>query len=253
MPALLNKPAATDLVPRYRITWKLSTDSLPSQHTAAQLYTAHMPVARHVGGPKCLAIFPPREAEHISYLLISHNGKFSIQTRAARANASHGSHLLAAGMEITVVSERLGHSSVRVTADVYSHAIRGRDDEAARRWEEFQGAEFAGEAHRGSVDSSCQLRLFIAALSCRNMSEQLPTCALPCYEQTRGGLSWLKVNLRSVRIRAATARHRMKVDIAARTVRVRRECRQSNAIVGIRSAPQRRAKNCAWLLAQFWG
>jgi len=52
---------------------------------------------------------------------------------------SHGSHLLAAGMEITAVSERLGHSSVRVTADVYSHAIRGRDDEAARRWEEFQG------------------------------------------------------------------------------------------------------------------
>jgi integrase len=52
---------------------------------------------------------------------------------------SHGSQLLAAGMEITAVSERLGHSSVRVTADVYSHAIRGRDDEAARRWEEFQG------------------------------------------------------------------------------------------------------------------
>jgi integrase len=52
---------------------------------------------------------------------------------------SHGSHLLAAGMEITAVSERLGHSSVRVTADVYSHAIRGRDDEAARKWEEFQG------------------------------------------------------------------------------------------------------------------
>jgi integrase len=41
-------------------------------------------------------------------------------------------------MEITTVSERLGHSSVRVTADIYSHAIRGRDDEAARRWEEFQ-------------------------------------------------------------------------------------------------------------------
>jgi integrase len=52
---------------------------------------------------------------------------------------SHGSHLLAAGVEITAVSERLRHSSVRVTADVYSHAIRGRDDEAARRWEAFQG------------------------------------------------------------------------------------------------------------------
>src|SRR5262249_23923241 len=52
---------------------------------------------------------------------------------------SHGSHMLTTGMEITAVPERLGHSSVRVTADVYSHAIRGRDDEAARRWEEFQG------------------------------------------------------------------------------------------------------------------
>ncbi len=51
---------------------------------------------------------------------------------------SHGSHLLAAGMEITAVSERLGHSSIRVTADVYSHAIRGRDDEAAKRWDDFQ-------------------------------------------------------------------------------------------------------------------
>ena len=55
---------------------------------------------------------------------------------------SHGSHLLAAGMEITAVSERLGHSSVRVTEDIYSHAIRGRDDEAAGRWEEFQGRSF---------------------------------------------------------------------------------------------------------------
>ncbi len=52
---------------------------------------------------------------------------------------THGSHLLAAGMSLPVVSERLGHSSVRVTAEVYSHAIRGQDDEAARRWEAFQG------------------------------------------------------------------------------------------------------------------
>ena len=51
---------------------------------------------------------------------------------------SHGSHLLAAGMELPAVSERLGHSSVYVTATVYSHRIKGRDEEAARRWEEFQ-------------------------------------------------------------------------------------------------------------------
>ena len=61
---------------------------------------------------------------------------------------SHGSHLLAAGMPLPAVSERLGHSSVRVTADVYSHAIRGQDDEAARRWEEFQ-ARNSREKHAG--------------------------------------------------------------------------------------------------------
>ena len=49
---------------------------------------------------------------------------------------------------LPAVSERLGHSSVRVTADVYSHAIRGQDDEAARRWEEFQGRDLQ-EKHTG--------------------------------------------------------------------------------------------------------
>jgi len=51
---------------------------------------------------------------------------------------SHGSHLLASGMELPAVSERLGHSSVMVTAEVYSHMLSGRDEESARRWEEFQ-------------------------------------------------------------------------------------------------------------------
>jgi len=51
---------------------------------------------------------------------------------------SHGSHLLANGVPLPAVSERLGHSSVRTTAEVYAHAIRGQDDEAALRWEEFQ-------------------------------------------------------------------------------------------------------------------
>ncbi|HVW11310.1 MAG TPA: tyrosine-type recombinase/integrase [Bryobacteraceae bacterium] len=56
---------------------------------------------------------------------------------------THGSHLLAAGVPLPAVSERLGHSSVRVTADVYSHAIEGQDGEAARRWDAFQKAASA--------------------------------------------------------------------------------------------------------------
>jgi integrase len=51
---------------------------------------------------------------------------------------SHGSHLVADGVPLPVVSERLGHSSVRTTADVYAHALRGQDDDAAMRWDEFQ-------------------------------------------------------------------------------------------------------------------
>jgi integrase len=46
---------------------------------------------------------------------------------------THGSFLLADGVDLATVSERLGHSSVRVTADIYSHALRGRGQDAARR------------------------------------------------------------------------------------------------------------------------
>jgi len=54
---------------------------------------------------------------------------------------SHGSHLLAAGMQLPAVSERLGHSSVLVTATVYAHRIAGRDKEAALKWDEFQRSQ----------------------------------------------------------------------------------------------------------------
>jgi integrase len=50
---------------------------------------------------------------------------------------THASELLDIGVPLPVVSARLGHSSVRVTADIYSHAIHGQDDEAARLWEQY--------------------------------------------------------------------------------------------------------------------
>jgi integrase len=48
------------------------------------------------------------------------------------------SQMLDSGVPLPVVSQRLGHCSVRMTADTYSHAIHGQDDEAVRRWEEYQ-------------------------------------------------------------------------------------------------------------------
>ncbi|HYL36491.1 MAG TPA: site-specific integrase [Bryobacteraceae bacterium] len=65
---------------------------------------------------------------------------------------SHGSVLLADGVDLATVSERLGHSSVRVTADIYSHALRGRDQDAARRWDEFM------RRHGGSHDGVLKTR-----------------------------------------------------------------------------------------------
>lgn len=48
---------------------------------------------------------------------------------------SHASLLLANGVDLATVSARLGHSSVRTTADIYSHAIRGEDHAAALCWD----------------------------------------------------------------------------------------------------------------------
>lgn len=50
---------------------------------------------------------------------------------------SHASLLLADGVDLATVSARLGHSSVRTTADIYSHAIRGKDHAAAQCWDEI--------------------------------------------------------------------------------------------------------------------
>lgn len=52
--------------------------------------------------------------------------------------------MLDSGVPLPVVSKRLGHSSVRTTADIYSHAIHGQDDEATRKWEEYQKQNRSG-------------------------------------------------------------------------------------------------------------
>jgi len=51
---------------------------------------------------------------------------------------SHASVLLAQGVPLPAVSARLGHSSVRTTQEIYAHMITGQDEEAARKWEEYQ-------------------------------------------------------------------------------------------------------------------
>src|SRR5581483_8614449 len=51
---------------------------------------------------------------------------------------THTSILLAQGVPLPAVSARLGHSSVRTTQEIYAHMITGQDEEAARKYEEYQ-------------------------------------------------------------------------------------------------------------------
>jgi integrase len=44
---------------------------------------------------------------------------------------THATHLLAAGVNVKIVSERLGHASVSFTLDVYGHALPGQHADAA--------------------------------------------------------------------------------------------------------------------------
>lgn len=50
---------------------------------------------------------------------------------------SHATLLLQAGTHPRVVMERLGHSSIRVTLDTYSHVVGGLQELAAQRFDEF--------------------------------------------------------------------------------------------------------------------
>ena len=46
---------------------------------------------------------------------------------------THASQLLKQGVHPKVVSERLGHSTIGITMDVYSHVLPGLQEEAAEK------------------------------------------------------------------------------------------------------------------------
>src|SRR3990172_6582554 len=57
---------------------------------------------------------------------------------------THASLMLQAGVHPKVVSERLGHASVAITMDVYSHVLPGIQEEAAERFARLLGHVSAG-------------------------------------------------------------------------------------------------------------
>jgi integrase len=57
---------------------------------------------------------------------------------------SHASQLLSDGVPLPTVSKRLGHSSVNITAQIYSHAFRQDEIDAASTWEATIGKILKG-------------------------------------------------------------------------------------------------------------
>jgi integrase len=57
---------------------------------------------------------------------------------------SHASQLLSAGVPLPAVSKRLGHSSVNITAQIYSHAFTADEIAAAESWDAAMGQVVKG-------------------------------------------------------------------------------------------------------------
>jgi integrase len=49
---------------------------------------------------------------------------------------AHATHLLSAGVHPKIASERLGHSKVGITLDLYSHVLPGMQEDAVARVDE---------------------------------------------------------------------------------------------------------------------
>ena len=62
---------------------------------------------------------------------------------------AHATHLLSSGVHPKVASERLGHSRVGITLDLYSHVLPGMQEDAASRVDDALRLELERRASKG--------------------------------------------------------------------------------------------------------
>jgi integrase len=72
----------------------------------------------------------PRSLTHAFVKFVRRHG---FQIRLHDLRHSHATHMLAAGIHPKIAQERLGHSSVGITLDLYSHVLPGMQAEAVSR------------------------------------------------------------------------------------------------------------------------
>ena len=76
----------------------------------------------------------PDTVSHAWFKLVRRTGLKSIRLHDARH--SHASIMLKQGIHPKIVQERLGHSTIAITLDTYSHVAPGLQQAAAKRFDE---------------------------------------------------------------------------------------------------------------------
>ncbi|MCA9113957.1 MAG: site-specific integrase [Planctomycetaceae bacterium] len=93
-------------------------------------------------------VFPNTEGRHVARTLLGSQTWYPIRKAAGIPETvrfhdlrhSHASLMIAAGIHLKVIQERLGHSTFQLTADTYSHLLQGAQADAANRVGELVGA-----------------------------------------------------------------------------------------------------------------
>jgi len=75
----------------------------------------------------------PLQPRSLSNAFIKFARKHGVRIRLHDLRHSHATHMLAAGVHPKIAQERLGHSSVGITLDLYSHVLPGMQEEAVSR------------------------------------------------------------------------------------------------------------------------
>ncbi len=76
----------------------------------------------------------PNTVTHAWSKLVNHSGLKAIRLHDARH--THASIMLKQGIHPKIVQERLGHSSIQITLDTYSHVAPGLQEAAAKRFDD---------------------------------------------------------------------------------------------------------------------
>jgi integrase len=95
----------------------------------------HHVVAREDGEP-----LQPRSLTHA---FMEFRQRHSINIRFHDLRHTHATHMLKAGIHPKVASERLGHSKVGITLDLYSHVLPGMQEQAVNQIDVLMGEAIA--------------------------------------------------------------------------------------------------------------